>query len=47
LFKEDLSQFRSAENFIAAGEATFKGKTYFCSVSEKEQFEKEPAKYVK
>ena len=32
----------------AAGKATYKGKTYyFCSVSEKEQFEKEPAKYVK
>src|SRR5262245_26253979 len=32
----------------AAGKATYKGKTYyFCSVSEKEQFESEPAKYVK
>jgi len=32
----------------AAGKATYKGKTYyFCSVSEKEQFEKDPAKYVK
>src|SRR5262245_57679888 len=32
----------------AAGKANYKGKTYyFCSVSEKEQFEKEPAKYVK
>ena len=32
----------------AAGKATYKGKTYyFCSVSEKEQFEKEPSKYVK
>ena len=32
----------------AAGKATYKGKTYyFCSVSEKEQFEKEPAKYIK
>ena len=32
----------------AAGKATYKGKTYyFCSVSEKEQFEKEPVKYVK
>ncbi len=32
----------------AAGKATYKGKTYyFCSVSEKEQFEKQPAKYLK
>ena len=32
----------------AAARATYKGKTYyFCSVSEKEQFEKDPAKYVK
>ena len=32
----------------AAAKATYKGKTYhFCSVSEKEQFEKDPAKYVK
>jgi YHS domain-containing protein len=32
----------------AAGKANYKGKTYyFCSVNEKEQFEKEPAKYVK
>ena len=32
----------------AAGKVTYKGKTYyFCSVSEKEQFEKEPAKYIK
>ena len=32
----------------AAGKSTYKGKTYyFCSVSEKEQFDKEPTKYVK
>lgn len=32
----------------AAGKSTYKGKTYyFCAVSEKEQFEKDPAKYVK
>lgn len=32
----------------AAGKSTYKGKTYhFCSVSEKEQFDKDPAKYVK
>jgi YHS domain-containing protein len=32
----------------AAGKATYKGKTYyFCSVAEKEQFEKPPQKYVK
>ena len=32
----------------AAAKATYKGKTYhFCSISEKEQFEKDPAKYVK
>ena len=32
----------------AAAKSTYKGKTYyFCSVSEKEQFEKESAKYVK
>ena len=32
----------------AAGKATYKNKIYyFCSVSEKEQFEKDPAKYVK
>jgi len=32
----------------AAAKAIYKGKTYhFCSVSEKEQFEKDPAKYVK
>ena len=29
----------------SAAEATYKGKTYeFCSISEKEQFEKDPAK---
>ncbi|MCI0420718.1 MAG: YHS domain-containing protein [Acidobacteria bacterium] len=32
----------------AAGKSTYKGKTYyFCALSEKEQFEKDPAKYVK
>jgi len=32
----------------AAAKSTYKGKTYyFCSASEKEQFEKEPTKYVK
>ena len=32
----------------AAAKSTYKGKTYyFCAVSEKEQFEKAPAKYVK
>lgn len=32
----------------AAAKSTYKGKTYhFCSVSEKEEFEKEPAKFVK
>lgn len=32
----------------AEAKATYKGKTYhFCSISEKEQFEKDPAKYVK
>ncbi len=32
----------------AAGKATYKGKTYyFCSVSEKAEFEKNPAKYLK
>ena len=32
----------------AAGNATYKGKTYyFCSVEDKEQFEKSPEKYVK
>lgn len=32
----------------AAGKSTYKGKTYhFCSVDEKQQFDKDPAKYVK
>ncbi|MEW5975830.1 MAG: YHS domain-containing protein [Acidobacteriota bacterium] len=32
----------------APGKSTYQGQTYyFCSVSEKEQFDKEPAKYVK
>ena len=32
----------------AAAKTTYKSKTYyFCSVSEKEQFKKEPAKYLK
>jgi YHS domain-containing protein len=32
----------------AAGKSTYKGKNYyFCSINEKEQFDKEPAKYVK
>ena len=32
----------------SAAKATYKGKTYhFCSVSEKKQFEEDPAKYVK
>ena len=32
----------------AAAKSTYKGKAYyFCAVSEKEQFEKAPAKYVK
>jgi YHS domain-containing protein len=32
----------------AAAKATYEGKTYyFCSADEKEQFEKDPAKYVK
>ena len=32
----------------AAGESSYKGKTYyFCSVEHKEAFDKEPSKYVK
>ena len=32
----------------AAGESTYKGKTYyFCSVEDKQKFDREPAKYVK
>jgi YHS domain-containing protein len=32
----------------AAAKSTYKGKTYhFCAVSEKDQFDKDPAKYVK